>query len=62
MEDQSKRNAETLAALEARIQGDDKLKAHYAREIVRLEAILDEHEDQWRERLNLPPRNKALHH
>jgi hypothetical protein len=57
MEDQRERNAGTLAALKARIQRDDKLKAHYAREIVRLEAILDEHENQWRARLNLPPRN-----
>ena len=51
------RNAGTLAALEARIQCNDKLKAHYAREIARLEARLDEHEVQWRARLNLPPRN-----
>jgi hypothetical protein len=57
MEDQRERNAGTLAALEARIERSDELKAHYAREIARLLAILDEHENQWRARLNLPPRN-----
>ena len=58
MEDQRERNAETLAALEARIERSDKLKAHFAREIARLSARLDEHEVQWRVKMNLPPRSE----
>ena len=51
------RNAGTLAALEARIERSDELKAHFAREIARLYALLDEYEVQWRVKMNLPPRN-----
>ena len=56
MEDQRERNAGTLAALEARIERSDELKAHFAREIARLYALLDEYEVQWRVKMNLPPR------
>ena len=59
MEDQRERNAETLAALEARIERSDELKAHFVREIARLDARLDEHEVQWRVKMNLPPRSEC---